>query len=288
MNNFIAFDFETANGNYPCSIGIVEFQDGEVINEYYSLINPKIDKFNPFAKRVHGISEEQVANEREFDEVWKDINHFFEGRVIVAHNSSFDMSVLYSSLERYNIPMPINTCFCTLSLSRSRFQLDNYKLSSLAQYFKIPQENYHNALEDAFICGKVFFHILLQVEDFELFTKSNSFLKNKNKKLITNNTKKTINFNNDSTLIINVKELLSIQSDILKGQSIVISGVFESLSRDELKKLIEDNGGKVSSSISSKTSFIVAGDNMGPSKRKKAEDLNILLINEYEFLQKIK
>ena len=63
--------------------------------------------------------------------------------------------------------------------------------------------------------------------------------------------------------------------------------MFESLSRDELKKLIEDNGGKVSSSISSKTSFIVAGANMGPSKKKKADDLNISLINEYEFLQKI-
>lgn len=78
------------------------------------------------------------------------------------------------------------------------------------------------------------------------------------------------------------------QTNKLEGLSIVISGVFETMSRDELKKLIEDNGGKVSSSISSKTSFIVAGDNMGPSKRTKAEDLNIAMINEYEFLQKIK
>lgn len=78
------------------------------------------------------------------------------------------------------------------------------------------------------------------------------------------------------------------QTNKLEGLSIVISGVFETMSRDELKKIIEDNGGKVSSSISSKTSFIVAGDNMGPSKRKKAEDLNIVMINEYEFLQKIK
>jgi len=83
-------------------------------------------------------------------------------------------------------------------------------------------------------------------------------------------------------------EQLEGQSDKLKGEIIVISGVFETLSRDELKKLIEDNGGKVSSSISSKTSFIVAGDNMGPSKKLKAEQLNISLINEHEFLQKIK
>ncbi|MFI0431330.1 NAD-dependent DNA ligase LigA [Mariniflexile sp. HMF6888] len=88
-------------------------------------------------------------------------------------------------------------------------------------------------------------------------------------------------------LEISAEQLIG-QTDILKGQSIVISGVFESVSRDELKKLIEDNGGKVSSSISSKTSFIVAGDNMGPSKKKKADDLNILVINEYEFLHKIK
>jgi DNA ligase (NAD+) len=87
-------------------------------------------------------------------------------------------------------------------------------------------------------------------------------------------------------LMMSAEQLIG-QTDKLKGQSIVISGVFESLSRDELKKLIEDNGGKVSSSISSKTSFIVAGDNMGPSKKKKADDLNISLINEYDFLQKI-
>lgn len=88
-------------------------------------------------------------------------------------------------------------------------------------------------------------------------------------------------------LEISAEQLIG-QTEILKGQSIVISGVFESISRDELKKLIEDNGGKVSSSISSKTSFIVAGENMGPSKKKKAKNLNILLLNEFEFLQKIK
>ncbi|WP_338358735.1 NAD-dependent DNA ligase LigA [Yeosuana marina] len=77
-------------------------------------------------------------------------------------------------------------------------------------------------------------------------------------------------------------------TNILEGEIIVVSGVFESVSRDELKKLIEKNGGKVSSSISSKTSFIVAGDNMGPSKKEKAEKLNIPILNEYKFLQKIK
>ncbi|WOD43656.1 NAD-dependent DNA ligase LigA [Hwangdonia lutea] len=77
------------------------------------------------------------------------------------------------------------------------------------------------------------------------------------------------------------------QTNILQGQSIVVTGVFESISRNDLKKLIEDNGGKVSNSISSKTSYIVAGANMGPSKKLKAEQLNIDIISEYEFLQKV-
>ena len=77
------------------------------------------------------------------------------------------------------------------------------------------------------------------------------------------------------------------QTTILQGKSIVVTGVFESLSRNDLKKLIEDNGGKVSSSISSKTSYIVAGANMGPSKKQKAEQLDINILNEYEFLQKL-
>ncbi|WP_034040292.1 NAD-dependent DNA ligase LigA [Wocania ichthyoenteri] len=77
------------------------------------------------------------------------------------------------------------------------------------------------------------------------------------------------------------------QTNILKGQSIVVTGVFESISRNDLKKLIEDNGGKISSSISSKTSYIIAGANMGPSKKDKAENLNISIINEHEFLQKL-
>lgn len=82
-------------------------------------------------------------------------------------------------------------------------------------------------------------------------------------------------------------EKLASQTDKLKGQVIVVSGVFHSVSRTELKKLIEDNGGKVSSSISSKTSYIVAGDNMGPSKKEKAEKLKVELISEQDFLQKI-
>jgi DNA ligase (NAD+) len=67
------------------------------------------------------------------------------------------------------------------------------------------------------------------------------------------------------------------------GKTFVVSGVFEQFSRDDLKKAIEDNGGKVGSSISSKTDYVVAGDNMGPSKLEKATKLNIVILSEDDF-----
>ena len=73
-------------------------------------------------------------------------------------------------------------------------------------------------------------------------------------------------------------------SDILKGQSIVISGVFTHHSRDEYKEIIEKNGGKNVGSVSKSTSFILAGDNMGPSKLEKAQKLGVRIVNEDEFL----
>ncbi len=76
-------------------------------------------------------------------------------------------------------------------------------------------------------------------------------------------------------------------TDKLSGKIFVVSGVFEQLSRDELKKAIEDNGGKVGSSISAKTNFVIAGANMGPAKLDKAVKLNISIIAEKDFLKMI-
>ena len=74
------------------------------------------------------------------------------------------------------------------------------------------------------------------------------------------------------------------KNDCLAGKTIVISGVFTLHSRDQYKEMIERNGGKNSGSISKKTDFVLAGENMGPAKLEKARSLNIPVINEQEFL----
>jgi len=82
-------------------------------------------------------------------------------------------------------------------------------------------------------------------------------------------------------------ESLENLTELLQGQIFVVSGVFYQMSRNELKKAIENNGGKVSSSISKKTNFIIAGDNMGPSKLVKAKELGITIISEQDFIHMI-
>lgn len=279
MMNFVAIDFETSYGHIPCSIGIIEFINGLPVNEYYSLIKPIDLKFNPINSRINGIFLDDVINEREFIEIWDEIKHFFHDKIIVAHNASTDISILEKTLDHYQILRPNFKSFCTLTIAKKVLNLDNYKLSSLAEYFSIEQDSYHNALEDAFVCGSVFTKLLdnsslndieKRIEDKFNKTKRNNFfvhdLVSKNK----------INYSG-----------LEDECISISGKTFVVSGVFEIYSRDELKKAIEDNGGKVGSSISSKTDYVIAGDNMGPSKLEKANQLKITIISELDFKQMI-
>jgi DNA ligase (NAD+) len=81
---------------------------------------------------------------------------------------------------------------------------------------------------------------------------------------------------------------IALQSDKLTGKTFVISGVFENYSREELRELIESNGGKILSGISAKLNYLLAGDNMGPSKLDKAKKLNVPLISEGDLLEMLK
>ena len=83
------------------------------------------------------------------------------------------------------------------------------------------------------------------------------------------------------------QEQLDSHTELLKGMTIVISGVFQKHSRDEYRAMIEQDAGKNTGSISAKTSFILAGENMGPSKLQKAEKLGVNIINEDQFLEMI-
>jgi len=123
---------------------------------------------------------------------------------------------------------------------------------------------------------------LLEIEEIgeKIANSIYEYFQNQNNILLINNLiSKKLKFEIDKKLV-NV-------SNKLKGENIVISGTFERFSRNELKKIIEEHGGKNSSSISKNTTFVIAGKNMGPSKKNKAKDLSIKILTEEEFLLKI-
>jgi DNA ligase (NAD+) len=143
----------------------------------------------------------------------------------------------------------------------------------LAKYYKNIDNLMSSSFEELITVDEIGDRIAQSVIDF--------FSNLSNVEIIKRLKEKGLQFEVDQSSIEN-------QTEKLKGQIFVVSGVFHIFSRNDLKKSIEDNGGKVSGSISKKTNFIIAGDNMGPSKLVKAESLGIPIISEEDYLKLIK
>ncbi|MFC0188088.1 3'-5' exonuclease [Fictibacillus aquaticus] len=159
--DFIALDFETANKmrGSACSIGLVQVENGRITNSYYSLIKPKQNWFDPFHTSIHGITKEDVMSSPEFDEVWNELFPLLAGKMVVAHNASFDMSVLRNVLTDYDLGFPSFDYSCSLLAARAAWpNLVSHKLNLLANILQIPL-SHHDALEDARAAAQVMLQI---------------------------------------------------------------------------------------------------------------------------------
>jgi len=158
MNEFIAIDFETAvyNPNSAISIGLVRYRDYLAVETYYSLIRPPRLYIRPDFTDIHGLTVDDVKDERDFMYLWENgIRDFLGDAPLAAHNAAFDMGVLKAVLEWYNLPVPELRYFCTCNLARRTWQgMKSYALTALARNFEITY-NAHNALDDAMTCGKL-------------------------------------------------------------------------------------------------------------------------------------
>ncbi|MEG2254053.1 MAG: 3'-5' exonuclease [Vagococcus sp.] len=156
--NFIAYDFETANGQLhsACSIALVMVKNDEIVGSYYSLIKPETS-FHPKNIEIHGISSEDVKQAPTFPEVWQEINQYFqENRLIVAHNASFDNRVLSGCLAYYGLPEAHYLSLCTVRTSRKLYkELPNHRLNTVSSYLGIPLDHHHHALDDSLACANI-------------------------------------------------------------------------------------------------------------------------------------
>lgn len=176
--DYVAVDLETANGDRSsiCSIGLVKFKDGEIIDEYYALVNPEVEYFARMNINIHGITEEDVVDQPNFPQVMEEVEVFIEDYPLVAHFSQFDMYALEDAYNRYEMEIPPFKYFCSFRLSKQLYKMSSYRLPAMCAYFGIDNSNHHNALADARMSGLIAHHIFEQHKmDLDEFNEKHNY-----------------------------------------------------------------------------------------------------------------
>lgn len=163
MKDFAAIDFETANSERSsvCSVGVVIVRNNEIVDSFYSLINPEPNYYNYWCTKVHGLTNRDTDDAPIFPEVWKQIAPLIEGLPLVAHNSPFDESCLKAIFRVYQMDYPDYKFYDTLSTARRTMKgLENHQLHTVAAVCGYQLDNHHHALADAEACAWIAREIL--------------------------------------------------------------------------------------------------------------------------------
>ena len=163
MRDFAAIDFETANYDRSsvCSVGVVIVRDGEIVDKFYSLIQPEPNYYNYWCTQVHGLCRSDTDDAPVFPDVWAQIEPLIEGLPLVAHNRPFDEGCLRAVFRTYQMDYPEYVFLDTLAASR-RLQpdLENHQLQTVAAACGFCMENHHHALADAEACAWIAMELL--------------------------------------------------------------------------------------------------------------------------------
>ena len=171
---YVAFDVETPNARNDrmSAIGITVLEDGEITEEFYSLVNPE-QRFDPFNIRLTGITPEAVENEPTFPELWETIGPILSDGVLVAHNATFDLGVLARCLRAYGISWQGRVKYaCTVRMSRQMHpETENHRLDTMCDCLGI-ELDHHHAGSDSRACGKILQQYLDEGIEIERFIRS--------------------------------------------------------------------------------------------------------------------
>ena len=155
--DFVAIDFETANNrsDSACQLALVVVAQGEIVEEKSWLIKPRRNYFSPQCIAVHGILPEHVKDQPTWDKICEDVWQTLEGRIVVAHNAGFDIRVLASTSQSYELVCPNLEYTCTRLIARRTWPgRTGYGLKPTATALGFSFKH-HDALEDARVCAKI-------------------------------------------------------------------------------------------------------------------------------------
>jgi len=158
----VALDFETANNasQSACALGIAIYEDGEFVDNFEWYLKPH-HRYNYFTNtNIHGISKEDVENEKEFVYYYEELCDICKDAVLIAHNAMFDINVLNSVCDIYGLEHLNNKFIDSVTLSRKAYpELYNHKLNTVSEYLHIDL-SHHNGKSDANACLMILLSIM--------------------------------------------------------------------------------------------------------------------------------
>lgn len=268
--NFIGFDVETSTkqNNSICQIAIAEIHNGVPTIVFESLVRPPKNEFVLELSGIHGIYPEDTELSPTFDQVWPDIQSYFEG-LVVAHNAPFDITKLIGTLEYYGLDLPKLNYVCT-------YELTGLRLPLACRTYGVELSRHHNAASDALASLSIYNKHILGHKPIQHGLEdtggSGSFFAYKQV---------------ESDLL---KPISDAPDNYLKGKKVVFTGDLQSLSRNEAAKAAQSLGADVNTSISKHTRIVILGRGAGPKKLEKISELQsqghlIETIDEQSFLE---
>ena len=273
--NFVAIDFETLTPELTsaCSIGLVKVLNGNIFQEFYSLIKPIPDDRTTRNSFIHGITDDMLTGAPTFKDLFHLITDFIADLPIVCHNQSTDINILYRCMEYYNLSgLDLNNVVDTLDIY-------NKSLDVCCKENGIVFNNHHNALSDAEACAKLYLcsNGVLS-HDLASFNLKNVMANKEDRK-----------FDSQTLIPLSDSEVLNCDTPFYK-KKVVITGCFLNYpKRDELGIVIKKLGADVNTSISRKTDLVLVGNEAGPAKlntiqKLNAEGVGIRIIYEEELM----
>jgi len=311
--DFVAIDFETANAKRcsPCALGIAVVENGKVTTKRNWIIKPHKEYlwFDAINSMIHGMIEFDIEKAPEFPDIWPEIFPYLNKQTIIAHNASFDLSVLRRTIELYQIEYPDLGFYCTQLVSKALWpNLSSYRLDLLASFLEIPLQH-HNPLDDANCAAEIVIRAC-QLRKTHSLDRLASDLGITNGKLCPSgytpcsapgiNSQRSCGCRNDR--LRKLANDTAINPDArpnhpLYAKKVVFTGTLMSMTREKAMQAVLDVGGDPDMRITRGTNYLVVGiqdlqrlkDGKKSSKMKQAERFAaegypIEIIDESDFL----
>lgn len=311
--NFVALDLETATSDRSsiCQIGITEVVDGEPLKPKSWLVKPEGNKYDSMNICIHGITPEDTKDSPSFPEVWKEVLPYLQNKIVIAHNTSFDMYALRDAFNKYQIEYPVFDYFCSLRIAKCIVKgCYSYSLDVIANHLGLEFGTHHKADSDSLGCALVLLKCLKidgsrldELEEKYNFHRGsfspNTFIAHLQNKKYCGNQCGQYNYKSIIQNLENHPELND-EGNYFYGKSVCFTGTTKYANRKIMLQMVKNVGGIPMDSVTKETDVLVVGqqdyrvvgaDGMSSKQKKAIRMLEkghaIEILSETEFLERI-